>query len=299
MKLATSTGDFIKYTSNQLDALTLIREAGFLYADYNFHVDFVRRNGVYSEDYLSYFDSVLRHTEKIGIRLVQAHAPMGEPIGEGNEAFVEDTLRCVDAAGAWGIPNLVIHSGYRAGLSIEESFIENKKFFLKILKRAEKYNLNILVENFNKMCFDDTFWIDNAKPLYDFVKYVNHPLLHAVWDTGHANLQDMPQHDELKILGDEVKALHVQDNGGEWDQHLMPFMGTMNMDSLMHGLIDIGYNGYFTFEVTDPFTKAEDKRSYPDDKRLLNPPLALKKAWEKMLFELGKSVLTEYGVYEV
>ena len=50
--------------------------------------------------------------ERIGIKLVQAHSPMGKPISDDNSAFLADTIRCVDACGAWGIPNLgEVHSG--------------------------------------------------------------------------------------------------------------------------------------------------------------------------------------------
>ena len=298
MKLATTTGDFCNYTDSQIEALRLIKESGFKYADYNFHVDYRRKDGIYRPDYPKYFNEVARAAERIGITLVQAHAPMGDPIEEDNRAFIEDTVRCVEASAAWGIKNLVVHSGYLEGISVEKTFEKNKEFFTSVLEHAEKYGVNILVENFNKMCLDNYFWIDNATDLLAFVKYVDHPLLHAVWDTGHANLQDMPQHEEISLLGNEIKALHVQDNGGEWDQHLMPFFGTMNMDSLMNGLLDIGYDGYFTFEVGDPFTKPENKRAYSADNRLAKPPLELKLAFEKCLFELGKATLCAYGVYE-
>ena len=298
MKLATTTGDFRNYVSNQIDAFPLLLESGFCYLDYNFHIDRVRGDGVFGRDHLSYFGAVKEKAEKIGVKLVQAHAPMGDPIADGNEAFIEDTLRCVDASGAWGIPNLVIHMGYLPGLTVEETFKRNKEFFSRVLERAEIYGLNILVENFNKMCWDDTFWVDNAKDLLDLIKYVDHPLLHAVWDTGHANLQNMPQHEELSLLGGEVRALHVHDNGGEWDQHLMAVLGTMNMDSVMRGLFDIGYNGYFTFEVADPFKVAADRRGYSEDQRLASTPLSLKLAWEKSLYELGRSVLSAYGIFE-
>ncbi len=62
----------------------------------------------------------------------------------------------------------------------------------------------------------------------------------------------MPQQEALRILGSHVYALHVQDNMGERDQHFAPFFGTMNPDSLMQGLLEIGYQGYFTFEPNLP-----------------------------------------------
>ena len=298
MKLATTTGDFHSYTHDQALCLRYIREAGFRYADYSFGADFSIRGGVYGEDYEAYFEKINLAAEEIGIKLVQAHSPLGAPLAEDGGSFLADTIRCVDACGAWGIPNLVVHSGYTRGLTVEETFAANKKFYAPILERAEKYGVNILVENFNKMSIEGLYWIDNATDLLGLIDYVDHPLFRAVWDAGHGNLQETPQDQELRLLGSHVKALHIQDNRGDWDAHLLPFLGTMNMDAVMNGLREIGYNGYFTFEVGGIFTRANEKRPYPADTRLAKAPLALKQAAERYLYELGKCVLEAYDCFE-
>ena len=298
MKLATTTGDFGGYTNSQIEALRYIREAGFLYADYNFGMDYKHRNGVYSERYEEYFAQVNTATAEIGIELIQAHAPMGTPLNDPDGSFLADTLRCVDACGAWGIPNLVVHSGYAHGLTVEQTFAANKAFFMPLLERAEQYGLNILVENFNKMSVPGLYWIDNATDLLGLIEYVDHPLFHAVWDAGHANLQEMPQDEELRLLGSHVRALHIQDNRGDHDAHLLPFLGTMSMDAVMHGLLDIGYDGYFTFEVGGIFSTAEQKRPFEKDTRLAKAPLRLRLAADRYMYELGKCILLEYGCFE-
>ena len=239
MKLATTTGDYSAYTDSQVEALTHIRNAGFRYADYSFGLDYSHRNGIYAKNSEEYIDHILKFSRKIGIELVQAHSPMGKPL-EDDGSFLSDTLRCVDACGAWGIKNLVVHSGYRCGLSPEQTFEENKAFFTPLLNQAEKYGVNILVENFNKMSKEDLYWIDNAPDLLRMINHVNHPLFHAVWDVGHANMQEMPQDEGLRLLGKHIFALHIQDNMGDRDTHLTPFLGTLNLDSVMNGLLDIG-----------------------------------------------------------
>lgn len=298
MKLATTTGDFNGYTGSQIKSLQLIREAGFHYADYNFGHDFSTRTGVYAENHLQYFEEVRVACAQMGLTLVQAHAPMGAPLTDPDGSFLADTIRCVQACGAWGIPNLVVHSGYTRGLTKEQIFAENSKFFMPVLAEAEKYGVNILVENFNRMQFEDIYWIDNAADLKALIDYIDHPLFHAVWDMGHGNLQPMPQHEELALLGGHVRALHVQDNLGDWDAHLQPFLGTLNLDSVMYGLEQIGYQGYFTFEVGGVFASPAGRRPFEKDKRLAKPPLALKCAAERYLYELGKCVLEAYNCFE-
>ncbi len=297
MKLATTTNDYSAYTDSQITALEHIRKAGFRYADYSFCVDHQRRSGVYVGDFESYLHSVSETADRIGIKLIQAHAPMGKPL-EDDGSFLADTLRCVDACGAWGIQNLVVHSGYVHGLSPEQTFERNKVFFLHLLERAEKYGIHILVENFNKMCVNNLYWIDNAPDLLRMIECVNHPLFHAVWDVGHANMQEMPQDEALRLIGKHVRALHIQDNMGEEDTHLVPFLGTLNMDAVMNGLLDIGYTGYFTFEVGSFFSPSKDRRQYDRDTRLAVPPIELRDAFERYLYELGKCVLEKYDCFD-
>ena len=148
------------------------------------------------------------------------------------------------------------------------------------------------------MTVEDLYWVDNAPDLLAMIEYVDHPLFHAVWDVGHANMQKMPQDEALRMLGEHVRALHIHDNMGVSDSHMTPFLGTLNLDSIMNGLIDIGYNGYFTFEVGEVFLGGAKRRPYERDTRLANAPLALKKAYEKYLYELGKCVLEAYGCFE-
>ena len=297
MKLATTTGDFCAYSDSQAFALEHIRSAGFRYADYNFGLDHQDRRGVYSENYQNYFDKIANAADQIGVKLIQAHAPMGKPLADGGR-LLADTLRCVEACGAWGIPNLVVHSGYIKGLSREETFLRNREFFMPILERAEAFGLNILVENFNKMCVDRLYWIDNAPDLLEMIETVNHPLFHAVWDTGHANMQEMPQDEALRMLGKHICGLHIHDNMGDADTHLVPFTGTLNMDAVMSGLTDIGYDGYFTFEVGGFFTPAEKKRPFARKRSLAAAPIELRDAFERYLYEMGKCILEKYGCFE-
>ncbi len=297
MKLATSTGDYSEYPLSQAEALAHIRQAGFRYADYNFGMDYRTRGGVFVSEPRPYFESIVKTADELGIRLVQAHAPMGKPLEDGGQ-LQADTLRCIDACGAWGIPNLVVHSGYSRGLSREQTFARNREFFLPLLARAERYGVNILVENFNRMSEDGPYWIDNAPDLLHMIECVDHPLFHAVWDVGHANMREAPQDEALRLLGGHVRALHIQDNMGDRDSHLVPFLGTLNLDAVMHGLSDIGYGGYFTFEVGRFFTLAEKRRPYAADDRLLSAPLGLRDAFEGYLYALGKCVLQTYGCFE-
>ncbi|MBR7133232.1 MAG: sugar phosphate isomerase/epimerase [Clostridia bacterium] len=300
MKLATTTGDFFEYTYLQDDAIKYIKKAGFKYIDYSFGFDYRNNSGIFGEDFYKYIDYINRFANEQEIKFIQAHSPMGTPIVKNNNyrPFIDATNKCIEACGALGIKNIVVHSGYEGGLTKEQTFERNKEFYYELLPTAEKYGVNILTENFNKMCIPNLFWIDNAQNMRELIDFVDHPLFHCCWDTGHANMQEMPQHEELKILGNDVCALHVQDNFGNNDNHIAPFFGTMNIDSLMHGLADIGYDGYFTFESDCIFCPSYNKRTFKKDSKLLLPPIEIKEKAESMLYDIGKHILTSYDCFE-
>ena len=164
---------------------------------------------------------------------------------------------------------------------------------MELLETAEKWNVNILAENFNRMCIPGTYWVDNAADLAELVKYVNHPLLHACWDTGHGNMVETPQDEALEIIGDEVYALHVQDNMGDIDTHIAPYFGTMDVESLMRGLEKIDYKGYFTFEACNIFVDPPGNRN-----QKASVPVALRIEAEKFLYQIGKIILSEHNCFE-
>lgn len=301
MKLATTTGDFSAYAKTQMEAMEYIHRAGFRYMDYSFGVDYRKRDGFFSGDYQAHLDAMRRQMDTLGIRFVQSHAPMGTPLANDAAArdLIESTKTCIRACGDLGIPSVVVHSGYLEGLSKEENFARNRDFYSELLQVAEGNGVNVLVENFNKMWMDGYYWIDNAADLREMIDYVDHPLFHACWDTGHGNMQDTPQDEALRILGSHVHAVHIQDNMTDMDAHMMPFCGMLNLDSVMHGLLEIGYQGCFTFEAKDLFLSAEQRRPFAGDSRLAWAPLALRIKEEELLYEVGKTVLSAYGCYEV
>ena len=62
----------------------------------------------------------------------------------------------------------------------------------------------------------------------------------------------------------------------------------------MHGLADIGYAGYFTFEASSMLLPAKLRKPYEGDRRLVRAPLELRLKAETLLYEIGRTVLKAY-----
>lgn len=304
MKLATTTGDFELYCNSYLQRIKNVCDAGFKYVDLSLYSINENDSLLCNDNWKEEVEKIKKFTEKNGVEFVQAHSPDTNFFkSEEDYAYaLEKTVRSIEICGMLGIKNTVVHSGYQPGLwDKKQWFYENKKFYEKLLLEAEKYNVNILCENTTKANMNDGYFLITGFDMREFVEYVNHPLFHACWDTGHANIEGT-QYNEIKIIGDELYGVHINDNRGSEDEHLIPFFGTVNMDDVMNGLIDINYKGVFTFEAGSVLKFNDNwlnpRRTYEKSKKLANPEIFMQNHIEKLMYEIGKYILKSYDLYE-
>jgi sugar phosphate isomerase/epimerase len=69
-------------------------------------------------------------------------------------------------------------------------------------------------------------------------------------DFGHAHLMGDVA-DAVEIAGEHVIATHVHDNRGREDDHLAPFLGTINWDTALMTMQKIGYEGTYVMELAN------------------------------------------------
>jgi hypothetical protein len=103
-------------------------------------------------------------------------------------------------------------------------------------------------------------------------------------------------------IGDELYAIHYNDNHGEKDEHLAPFLGNMNHDEVIRALIDVNFKVYFTLECSSSLVRYDQwtgaRRRFSGDSRLGEPQLFMQRHIEKMMYDTAKWMLSEYGIFE-
>lgn len=303
MKIATTIGEMYAFTESPAEAVRQYENTGFKYLDYSFYNVVSNANDTFMSD--GWKDGVLEAkaaAEELGFKFVQAHAPACKIIGEGSDIGLMATKRSIEACGMLGIKNMVIHSGISPEYKYPQDklayFKANEPFFRALIPEMEKYEVNILFENTTiKHCGSGSFFPITGQDLNDFVEFMGHPLFGAAWDVGHANMDGIDHYTEIMTMGKNLKALHIHDNDGNKDLHTAPFLGTLDYDSLMRGIIESGFDGYFTFE-SDGFFKYKRSNNLDPNGKLAHPTLEIKKAALSLLYLIGKTILTEYGLYE-
>jgi sugar phosphate isomerase/epimerase len=251
-------------------------------------------------DWQDTVERIRETAQSFGATFVQSHAP-GGPVLACTDDFFNATVRSIEVCGALGIPNIVVHAGTYSKMDKAEFFDKNRAFFRRLIPVMEKTGVNVLCENSTKANTGTGYFTNSGADMKEFVEFLDHPLFHACWDTGHANVEGN-QYEEILALGSDLYALHINDNRGSQDEHLLPFLGTMNLDEILHALIDGNYKGYFTFEAASNLRPKEcwlgNRREFAKDDRLAEAPLFLQQHLEKAMYELGVYILKKYDVYE-
>jgi sugar phosphate isomerase/epimerase len=302
MKLATTTGDFDRYCSSYLERIRNVYEAGFKCIDLSLYTVKSNDELILSENWKDTVIKIKDYAEDKGIEFVQAHAPDTNALGDG-DAFniaVERTIRAIEICGMLRIPNIVVHPGWDKNATKEEWFEKNYLFIKELFPAMEAYGVNVLHENTTGANMPWYFPKTGAE-MKEFSEFVNHPLFHSCWDTGHANIEGS-QYDEIMAVGKDLYGVHINDNRGFQDEHIIPFCGTLNMDEIMHALKDAGYNGAFTFEASSTLRADSfwlgNRHEFKKDSRLANPPIELQQELEKFLYNVGVYILKAYDEFE-
>lgn len=249
-------------------AFAICKESGFDAVDYGL-TGFSMNSAVYagSEDaFFSYFDNIRRLAEKYELTISQTHGRTGTYMPENeehNETVRLLTERDLRATAILGAPCCVIHfpNSHRWGKQPPEVMHRvSGEMYDTFLPWAEKYKVKIAMETFGAARIDGDrirdFFADPAEFLHQYNRFDTEYKTMCV-DTGHTHEAESfwvpPPQDMIRILGSDISVLHLHDNNGHYDDHLLPGMGNIEWPAVFEALSDIGYTGVYNFELALKF----------------------------------------------
>ncbi len=302
MKVATTTGDFAFWCKTDEERIRELYNAGFRYIDLDMYA-FTNDCPYMQDNWRDEVQKIKNLGKSLGMQFVQAHSQGGNPISQDKDHadfLLRATIRSIEICGMLGIKNTVVHVGWAENISKEEWAIRNKAFYEKLFPTMEKYGVNVLCENGVQEQLPGIYYPCTGKDMREFIDYINHPLFHGCWDTGHGNCEGS-QYNEIIALGEHLYAIHYNDNRGD-DVHVAPYFGTLNHDEVINALIDVGYKGYFTLEASGSLRGYDawtgPRKRFEKDKRLAEPQLFMQRHIEKLLCDTAEWLLSSYGVLE-
>ena len=200
--------------------------------------------------------ATVSYAREVGLYVSNAHLPhkginvMWEE-GEAGEAMTENFCRLVRLCGELNVPAAVYH--------VSSSFTPPPYNMLgierirRIVKTAEEAGVDIAFENLRRLDYLQYVYDNVPSPRAKFCFY-----------SGHHNYL-CPEADLFERYGDRLVAVHLHDNFGDYDWHMIPFDGRVDFDWVTRGLAAVGYSGPVSLEIhqeVHEMYKDEDPEEY-------------------------------------
>ena len=201
------------------------------------------------DGYLDWAKGLKQRADAAGIVYTHAHAPgeadAGEVIG-----------RSIEAAAALGVKYLVVHPVWKDSrgkiINSAKKFIAlNAEAIGQWLPKAQECGVVLLSENILNGASRD------PRNIADLVKAVDSPWFGWCFDVGHAHCCGY-ESEILKKCSVVPASLHIQDNDGSGDGHLIPGDGNIDWDLFLQTLDEIGYCGDCVLEAHHQSLEAPD-----------------------------------------
>lgn len=282
------------YSENDPDgSLQFIKECGFGAVDFNIdtklpgadikaHID----NGFFSqsvEELCAFYRPLKEAIERQGVRISQMHAPFPvfqKDAPEYNEFLISVVEKTLAVAQYLGCPAVVVHPITRS--TKEKERATNFALYRALIPAGKKYGVKICLENLFTTRKDRVIEgaCSRAEDACYYIDTLNAEAGEEIFgfclDIGHANLLGRNIRSYINTLGKRLTILHIHDNNGATDSHMMPYTQTynwgkdlyLNWEDVIEGLRDIDYRGviaFETFRVLERFPKPV----YPEALKLI------------------------------
>lgn len=268
MKVSAATGLYERRGDSPIhrdlnEAITVLHEIG--YDTFDLALSDVKRENFIlgGDDWEKQIDQLGNTAAKLGVTFFQSHLPFVAGCSMAvdpafkkpgyREHFFECTRRAYHASQMLNIPWTVLHP-----LTFPECNYENKAMldanralYDQYIELGAKLGVGTAIENLlppleRKLA---AVYCQHYDQLIELVDSCGDSAVGICWDTGHANQMQLNQRRALNAIGDRLKVLHINDNHkGFRDEHLMPYMGDVDWDDFLEGLVDIGYDGALSYE---------------------------------------------------
>ena len=266
MKIGIMHGYNLEYkNARENPEFALLHKAGFDAIDLNLSDTETYFYTAEKEKLSALLDTIKSQLKLSGLFISQIHGPWCWPperdsTPEGRKERMEKMIKSIEITAELGCKYWVIHPIMPFGCdnvpegTEAETWRLNLEFFRELLAFAKERGVVICYENMPM----PSFTISKPTTLLDFVNEINDENFKICLDTGHANLvMDGSLYDNVKLLGDNIKVLHVHDNNGNGrDEHITPTLGTIDWPLFIKALRDIGYEGVFSLETEPKFDKS-------------------------------------------
>lgn len=248
-----------------LEPVEIIRryhELGFETLDLDGNVPQYPDSYLMAEDWERQIDEIGEAAARYGMVFSQLHLPFHKNACEELDprfqtpGFKEKYRLCTEraylAGERLGIPWAVAHvvTVQDNGFCRKDTFEYNHRYYDNYVEFGIRHGVGTAFENLCKINtpHQKHRYCGHQDDLIEFVDSYRDPMVGICWDFGHANVSGLDQVIALRQVGDRLKCVHVNDNLGVKDDHLIPFVGEIDWYAIAKVLAEIGYTGSLSME---------------------------------------------------
>ena len=233
------------YLGSHAEAFARMKQHGYDCTDYQHLVD--TDNALFAMDATGFERTLLavrRDAQNAGIEIYQAHGPWRWPpqdqTPEDRAERFEKMSRAILGCEILGCPNFIIHPimpfGDWQDPDPERLWEMNLEFFSRLCDVAKAHGRVICFENMPMTALS----LSTPEQILRFVKQIDSPNMRVCLDTGHCAVFGISPADAVRLLGKEyLRALHVHDNDGKADRHMLPGQGVIDWEDFARALAEI------------------------------------------------------------
>ncbi len=191
---------------------------------------------------------LLDYAKSLGMSFPQGHlllaADIVQPDALLRRQTVDSLKKWIDLFEALEIKSAVLHPGgenaIKSGWTKEQADAVRSESLSILAVHTKGTHVRICLENIRH----------DLNSFFEMFENTGVEGLGICLDTGHLNLCGGGWGEFIRRAGSRLKALHIADNLGSKDDHMLPYgTGTVNWSEVMSGLKEISYNDLFNYEI--------------------------------------------------
>ena len=208
----------------------------------------------FGDEWRSVLFGAARRMREMGLEIPVCHLSfyMPDPLDSVLMAKYSGELkRGIDAAALMNIPMAVAHpiAWYSSKCSYGDFIRANMAFLSPIVEYGKEKGVKICIENMasEKEAPENHLYGSCALNVSALAEKLGAGIC---WDVGHANISGYKNSEQMKILDGKIDVLHIHDNDGVRDAHLLPYSASVDWEDVAFGMRCCHFDGILDVEGT-------------------------------------------------
>ena len=182
---------------------------------------------------------------RAGLTCAVANGPSTIPVGfnrpSEHDRLVQESERLLPLVAAAGIPQMIVFSGNRAGMSDGQGLANCAVGLKRIMPLAEKFGVTVIMELLNSKVDHKDYMCDHTAWGAALVKAVGSPRFKLLYDVYHMQIMEG---DVIRTIRENFAHIGHYHTGGVPGRHEIDDAQELNYPRIMRAIADLGFTGF-------------------------------------------------------